>query len=174
MRTALVLAHVAATGCASLSAKRRVPDFTGTARDGSLFLLSDYVHTSYAEPPEDGGKDVLITVFSTWCAPCRAELPQLVDYQREYVDDVQVVLFAIPSDNVREELDQLLPPHETPSPVILDQDRSIVKTIFGERAFRLPSSFLVGKSGKIVAYLRGFRPGVSLQRQIFMARRHRR
>src|SRR5215470_6905836 len=41
--------------------------------EGHTLRLSDY-----------RGKVVLLNFWATWCAPCRAEMPDLIKWQREY------------------------------------------------------------------------------------------
>jgi peroxiredoxin len=49
------------------------PSLTLKSIEGRTVRLSDY-----------RGKVVLINFWATWCAPCRAEMPDLVKLQREY------------------------------------------------------------------------------------------
>ena len=48
------------------------PEFSGTTIDGQIVALSDL-----------DGKLVVINVFASWCGPCRAETPHLVEIYDE-------------------------------------------------------------------------------------------
>jgi thiol-disulfide isomerase/thioredoxin len=37
------------------------------------------------------GKAVLLNFWATWCGPCRMEVPDLVELQKEYKDQLQVI-----------------------------------------------------------------------------------
>ncbi|HEU4934528.1 MAG TPA: TlpA disulfide reductase family protein [Pyrinomonadaceae bacterium] len=51
----------------------KAPQFELKDLNGRIVRLSDYK-----------GKVVLINFWATWCPPCRAEMPDLVRYQRQY------------------------------------------------------------------------------------------
>ena len=50
-----------------------MPNFTLADLDGNTVNLTDYA-----------GKAVLVNFWATWCGPCKAELPDLVEFQNEY------------------------------------------------------------------------------------------
>jgi peroxiredoxin len=60
---------------------RAMPDFILKDLDGKTVRLSDYA-----------GRAVLINFWATWCAPCKAELPELVEIQREFGSDGFTIL----------------------------------------------------------------------------------
>ena len=41
-----------------------------------------------------GDKAVLVNVWATWCAPCIEEFPYIVDLQRTYQDELQVIFVS--------------------------------------------------------------------------------
>ena len=56
-----------------LRSENAMPDFELQDLTGNSVRLSDYE-----------GKVVLINFWATWCGPCRAEIPELVEIQKEY------------------------------------------------------------------------------------------
>lgn len=58
-------------------------DFTGFALDGKPSKLSDYVGK---------GKYVLVDFWASWCGPCKAEIPNLIELQNKFGGDKFTVL----------------------------------------------------------------------------------
>jgi thiol-disulfide isomerase/thioredoxin len=59
---------------------------------GRAVRLSDY-----------RGKVVLVNFWATWCAPCLAEMPELVKLQKEYrAQGLQIIGIAHPTDEALE------------------------------------------------------------------------
>lgn len=70
----------------------RSPDLRLKDLKGRSLRLSDY-----------RGKVVLLNFWATWCPPCRAEMPDLVKWQREYGRrGLQVLGVTYPPQTVRE------------------------------------------------------------------------
>lgn len=57
------------------------PDFTLTDLAGNEHKLSDY-----------RGKNVLIVFWTTWCAPCRLEMPHLIELRKTVSEDELAIL----------------------------------------------------------------------------------
>ncbi len=85
--TAEVSAPVAAGGSAAGLAGARVPEVVFETLEGGTARLSDLA-----------GRVVVVNFWGTWCAPCRRELPELVDLGHAFAGrGVAVVGIAIDS-----------------------------------------------------------------------------
>jgi thiol-disulfide isomerase/thioredoxin len=116
-------------------------------RDGQKFDLSEYK-----------GKVVLVDFWATWCGPCLAELPNVIENYKKYHDRGFEVV-GISLDNDQERLDKFFKENDLPWPTlwtakIADQladdpfEHPLAKK-YGVDA--LPSTLLVDQQGKVVA-----------------------
>ena len=92
------------------------------------------------------GKVTLVNYWATWCGPCRHEIPQLVELQARYGDQLQVI--GISTDegdpaNVRAFAQEF----QMNYPVVM-ANREINSQFPG--VFALPTSFVVDTEGRIV------------------------
>ena len=77
---------------ASAQTSQPAPELVLKHIDGRQFSLSDYK-----------GKVVLLNFWATWCPPCRAEMPDLVRWQRQYRNrGLQVIGVTCPPNDLRE------------------------------------------------------------------------
>lgn len=90
------------------------------------------------------GKTVLIGVWTTWCGPCRAELPQfqkLYDQMRGR-PDVQVISFNV--DEETEQVEPFIKQQGYTFPVLMARD--YVTDLLGE--IGIPQTWIVDSTGK--------------------------
>src|SRR5450631_4366004 len=45
------------------------------------------------------GKVILLNFWATWCGPCRAEIPSLIELQKRYKDRLQVIGLAVDEED---------------------------------------------------------------------------
>lgn len=74
-------ASSASASAAGGSQTKEAPDFSLETMKGEPFVLSDHE-----------GKVVVLNIWATWCPPCREEIPDFIEIQKEMRDDG--VLFA--------------------------------------------------------------------------------
>lgn len=130
----------------------------GLARDGRVSMVSAEeggLAAGFTLKTIDGrevslkeyrGKAVVIVNFwATWCPPCRNEIPEFIDFHREYKDK-GVAILAVnlrePRDHVREFADKA----GMDFPVLLDVSG---KTANDYEVQVIPTTFVVDKSGVI-------------------------
>jgi peroxiredoxin len=120
------------------------PDFTLTSLDGKSVSLKNL-----------RGKYVLLDFWASWCPPCRAENPNVVNAYNQYKDkNFTILSVSLDSDKSKWQeavaKDKLVWQHVSD----LQGWQSTVAALYGVQA--IPSNFLIDPSGKIIAVnLRG-------------------
>lgn len=122
--------------------RQPAPELTGDTLDDEEVSLDDFL-----------GQAVVVNVWGSWCAPCRAEAPDLVAASKE-LEDVQflgintrdldpgparafVRAFDVPYPNIYDPDGSLLlgfkqlPPKAIPSTIILDEEGRVAARILG-------------------------------------------
>jgi thiol-disulfide isomerase/thioredoxin len=124
-----------------LNPPRPAPELAFTARDGTPKRLADF-----------RGRVVLVNLWATWCGPCVEEMPSLDRLQAQFGDALAVL--AISEDRPGESVvAPFLAKHKIGHlAVYLDVRNDAIKA-FGVQG--LPTSFLIGRDGRIIAMLEG-------------------
>jgi peroxiredoxin len=122
---------------------KRAPEFSLRSVDGKKVSLSDYK-----------GKAVLINFWATWCAPCKIEMPWLVSLRTQYAPQGFEILGVNADDagTPRSKLAKFGQEQGLNYPLLVGDDAMSRK--YGGVEF-LPTSYFVGRDGKIVAETAG-------------------
>lgn len=96
---------------------------------------------------EHEGAVVLVSVWASWCGPCREEVPVLSAVDEQYDPDELLVLGLIFRDNP-DAARQFIEEEEPSFPSVVDADGTIAVD-WGVSA--LPQSFVVDRNGTVVA-----------------------
>ncbi len=98
------------------------------------------------------GKVVLLNFWATWCPPCRAEVPDLVKWQRQYKrQGLQVIGITYPPTH-RREVQRFVRQLKVNYPVWLGSKET--KALF-DPGETLPFSVVVDREGKVRATIEG-------------------
>ena len=95
---------------------------------------------------EAKGKIVLLNFWATWCGPCRAEIPDLVDLQKRYADKFEIIALATDEDDP-DEVRRFVLQSGINYRVAMSSDE--VRRDYGGIA-ALPTSFVIDPQGRIV------------------------
>jgi thiol-disulfide isomerase/thioredoxin len=123
-----------------LQLKKEPMELTFTAVDGREFDIEEY-----------RGKVVLIDFWATWCGPCIAGMPELIDLHKKH-HEAGFEIVGISFDRDKEALEKFVADHEMPWVQYFDGktwDNDYGRK-YGIRA--IPTMWLVGRDGKVVDF----------------------
>jgi thiol-disulfide isomerase/thioredoxin len=111
------------------------PDFIATTLDGSTVQLSELQ-----------GKVVLVNLFASWCGPCRAEMPHLVEAFHEYDPD-EVAFVGLNLQETPAAVVDFKEEFDIPFPLALDQDGRLTNNFY--QPVGLPTSWFIDQDGVV-------------------------
>ncbi len=127
---------------------KKAPDFTLTTTDGKTLKLSDFK-----------GKGVIVNFWATWCPPCRAEIPDMVELQKEY-ESKGFSFIGIAVSDQEEKVKAFVESQKMNYPVAMGTPELAMSygKFTKEGTIRgIPTSFVINGKGEIVDYFVGGR-----------------
>ncbi len=111
------------------------PDFTATTLDGEAVRLSDL-----------RGKVVMLNLFASWCGPCRAEMPHLVETFDES-DTGKVAFVGLNLQETPGAVADFKDEFAISFPLVLDEDGQLTKNVY--QPVGLPTSWFIDQEGVV-------------------------
>lgn len=121
------------------------PDVTMETMDGRTINLA-----------EQKGKVVLVNFWATWCAPCRKEIPELIDLYSSMKSDGLLVVGIAVDDEGTSVVKPFAEKQGINYPIVVDTTRSIESNF--EAMYGLPTTYVVNPEGQIVRRVLGVFP----------------
>jgi thiol-disulfide isomerase/thioredoxin len=109
------------------------------------------------------GRVILLNFWATWCGPCRAEIPSLVELQRQYGKDV--VILGVSVDDPVEKLKPYATDMKMNYPVLVGNGREDFQDAYGP-LWGIPVSVFIDRDGKIAKRHSGIASKEQFERQI--------
>lgn len=92
------------------------------------------------------GKVVLLNFWATWCGPCRAEIPDLINLQNKYKDQLVIVGLSV-DEGPAADVKKFVAEHQMNYPVAIVDEK--IEGLFGGVS-SIPSTFVLNTEGKMV------------------------
>lgn len=133
-------------------------------------LAPSIVHVSHAQDALDlsayQGQVVLVDFWASWCSPCRRSFPWLNEMSSKYGGRGLVVI-GVNVDRERTEAERFLRDIPASFPILYDSE-GLIATRYDVPG--MPTSFVIGPDGEIVARHVGFRDSSRAEREAELQR----
>jgi len=121
--------------------KDKAPTITLKDLNGKTIQLSDFK-----------GKVILLNFWATWCPPCRAEIPELIKWQKEYEKKgLQIIGITYPPTN-RTKVRRFVSQNEINYPILFGTKKT--KELFTSTD-TMPFSVIIDRNGHIKELIEG-------------------
>ena len=114
----------------------KAPDFILPSTDGKQIKLSDYK-----------GKIVILDFWATWCGPCRKGIPDLIEIQNEYKDNVVIIGISLDQQNTIGSVIPFMKEFGINYPVVYGNGKVVADYGYIQS---IPTSFIINGNGNIV------------------------
>jgi len=108
------------------------------------------------------GKVVLVNFWATWCPPCRAEIPELIELRKKFSDD-ELVMIGVAVDQESDVVDEFMQKEAKFNYPVYFAAEDIGPAF---RIQSIPRTMMYGPGGKRVFDKEGSYPGEMFERYI--------
>lgn len=121
------------------------PDFSWKDGEGNTVRFEDF-----------RGSITMVNFWATWCSPCKAELPDLIELHSKYADRGFRII-GISTDrtpNARKLVADFMKQYRIPYQIVLSNDE--IEVAFGNVRM-MPTTFLIDPDGNVIETFIGIR-----------------
>jgi cytochrome c biogenesis protein CcmG, thiol:disulfide interchange protein DsbE len=129
------------------------PNFKVSTLSGQQVSLENY-----------RGRVLVLDFFATWCKPCRASIPHLVEMNRKYGQQGLYVLGMSADEDGEKVVKAFADKNHMSYPVALAGESTLVD--FGVRS--VPVMFVIDKKGRVAEVFRGFTDEVARSSELLI------
>ncbi len=127
------------------------------AQQAPEFMLKDVKGKTHSlqEYLEQG--PVLISFWATWCAPCKKEMPGLIEIWNDHIEDGLILLaIAVDTPRTQSKVKSYARSQKWEMPVLLDTSGKMLRQYQGNNP---PMTVIINQAGEIVFKHSGYAPG---------------
>ncbi|WP_208649517.1 TlpA disulfide reductase family protein [Ureibacillus thermophilus] len=101
------------------------------------------------------GKKILLNFWTSWCPPCKEEMPQLNDFYVQEAKKLNVEILAVNITDQEispEDVNDFSEEYQLQFPVLLDEQGEVSKRY---QVLTIPTSFIISEDGRIIEKIIG-------------------
>jgi len=107
-------------------------------------------------------KIVLLSFFTTWCPPCKAEIPNLIKIQNDYRNDLVIISVLLEEMKTNSEIKQFVKDHNINYEVTnAPENMDLAKAVGGIKS--IPTMFLIDKENTVFQKYVGLVPNEMME-----------
>jgi len=142
-------------------------------KEADVLTLTDTAGKNYTlEATKDGikfigleNKVVLLDFFATWCPPCRAEMPHLVNLQNKYDGKVQILSILMEEDKDNTDIISFSKEYNLNFPILNSKENFLLSQALGGIR-SLPTLVMYDKAGNYFNHYVGAAPEEMIEADI--------
>lgn len=131
------------------NAKKVFPAINLSTLEGKTVSTADYIGK---------GNPVLVSMWATWCAPCKRELDNIADLYPEWKEKYGLEILAVTIDNSRQlrKVPGVVSSKGWEYTILADENGNLQQTM---GVATIPQTYLVAGDGEIIYDHNGYSPG---------------